>query len=139
MKEYSRRDERIHLMQSFYQVFLFIENKEDYDATEILCLNYDVDEYDECPVYSELVYALGLSHFDEIKKELQKHLVNWTFDRLDNVAKGILFVAYTEGVYVKKAPRKVIINEAVALAKNFLKANDYKFINAVLDKAIPIE
>ena len=68
MKEYSRRDERIHLMQSFYQVFLFIENKEDYDATEILCLSYDVDEYDECPVYSELVYALGLSHFDEIKK-----------------------------------------------------------------------
>ena len=139
MKEYSRRDERIHLMQSFYQVFLFIENKEDYDATKILCLSYDVDEYDECPVYSELVYALGLSHFDEIKKELQKHLVNWTFDRLDNVAKGILFVAYTEGVYVKKAPRKVIINEAVALAKNFLKANDYKFINAVLDKAIPVE
>ena len=139
MKEYSRRDERIHLMQSFYQVFLFIENKEDYDATEILCLSYDVDEYDECPVYSELVYALGLSHFDEIKKELQKHLVNWTFDRLDHFAKGILFVAYTEGVYVKKAPRKVIINEAVALAKNFLKANDYKFINAVLDKAIPVE
>ena len=33
-------------MQSFYQVFLFIENKEDYDATEILCLSYDVDEYD---------------------------------------------------------------------------------------------
>ena len=139
MKEYSRRDERIHLMQSFYQVFLFIENKEYYDATDILCLSYDVDEYDECPVYSQLVYALGLSHFDEIKKELQKHLVNWTFDRLDNVAKGILFVAYTEGVYVKKAPRKVIINEAVALAKNFLKANDYKFINAVLDKAIPVE
>ena len=139
MKEYSRRDERIHLMQSFYQVFLFIENKADYDATEILCLSYDVDKYDECPVYSQLVYALGLSHFDEIKKELQKHLVNWTFDRLDNVAKGILFVAYTEGVYVKKAPRKVIINEAVALAKNFLKANDYKFINAVLDKAIPVE
>ena len=139
MKEYSRRDERIHLMQSFYQVFLFIENKEDYDATKILCLSYDVDEYDECPVYSQLVYALGLSHFDEIKKELQNHLVNWTFDRLDNVAKGILFVAYTEGVYVKKAPRKVIINEAVALAKNFLKANDYKFINAVLDKAIPVE
>ena len=119
MKEYSRRDERIHLMQSFYQVFLFIENKEDYDATEILCLNYDVDEYDECPVYSELVYALGLSHFDEIKKELQKHLVNWTFDRLDNVAKGILFVAYTEGVYVKKAMREVISKGAVALAKKF--------------------
>ena len=37
--------------------------------SEILCLSYDVDEYDECPVYSQLVYALGLSHFDEIKKE----------------------------------------------------------------------
>ena len=36
MKEYSRRDERIHLMQSFYKVLLFIENKEDYDVTEIL-------------------------------------------------------------------------------------------------------
>jgi hypothetical protein len=135
--EYSRRDERIKTMQAFYQVFLYIENKEEYDATEILTMIYDVDTYKECPVFSQLVYALGLDHFDEIKKVISDHLVNWTFDRLDNVCKGILFVALTEGLYLKKAPRKVVINEAVTIAKNFLKENDHRFVNALLDKAIP--
>ena len=135
--EYTRRDERIKTMQSFYQVFLFIENKEEYDATEILCSMYDVDEYSKCPAFSQLVYALGLDHFDEIKKVISEHLVNWTFDRLDNVCKGILFVGLTEGLYVQRAPRKVVINEAVTLAKNFLKVNDHRFVNAILDKCIP--
>lgn len=133
---YSRRDERIKMMQAFYQLFLFLENNTPYDATNILCSIYSVDDYSSIPLYSQLVYALALEHFDEIKALISKNLVNWTFSRLDNVAKGLLFVSITEGLYVKKAPRKVVINEAVTIAKNYLKEEDYKFINALLDKVI---
>ncbi len=68
---------------------------------------------------------------------ISEHLVNWTFDRLDEVAKAILFVGISEGRYAKLAPRKVVISEAVNLAKNYLKAGDHRFINAVLEKCIP--
>lgn len=137
MTEYSRRDERIKTMQAFYQVFLFIENKQEYDATQILCDIYGVEDYSECPAFSQAVYALGLDHYDEIKNLISKHLVGWVFERLDNACKAILFVSLTEGLYVQKAPRKVVINEGVILSKNYLKTDDHKFVNALLDKAIP--
>lgn len=135
--EYSRRDERIKVMQAFYQIFLFIQDQAEYDATGILPSIYDVDSYEDCPVFSQLVYAIGLKNFDDIKKVISDHLVNWTFDRLDNVCKAILFVGLSEGIYLQKTPRKVVINEAVTLAKNFLKEKDYRFVNALLDKSIP--
>lgn len=137
MSTYSRRDERTKTMQAFYQLFLALENKTEYDATVMLCNIYGVDNYEECPPFSQAVYALGIEHFDEIKKVISEHLVGWTFERLDNVCKGILFVALTEGLYLKQAPRNVVINEAVTISKNFLKENDHKFVNAILDKAIP--
>lgn len=137
MKEYSRTDERTKTMQTFYQVFLFLENKEDFDASEILMNTYGVKDMKDVPLYSKAIYSLGLEHFDEIEKEISAHLVNWTFDRLDNAAKAILFTSISEGTYVQGAPRKVVINEGVEMAKKFLKEGDHKFINAVLDRCIP--
>ena len=137
MKEYSRKDERMKTMQAFYQVFLYIENKEEFDATEVINSMYGSQSIDGVPKFSKAIYALGLEHYDEIVAKIQEHLVNWTFSRLDNVAKAILFLGVAEGTYVRLAPRKVVINECVDLAKNFLKVGDHKFINAVLDKSIP--
>ena len=137
MPEYTRHDERIRVMQAFYQIFLYLESGQPYDATEILVDLYEEDDYASCPPFSQAVYALGLEHFDELKKIVSDHLVNWSFQRIDHVAKAILFTSLSEGLYLRKTPRNVIINEGVSLAKNFLKPNDYKFINAVLDKALP--
>jgi transcription termination factor NusB len=134
---YTRTDERTKTMNAFYQVFLFLENKEDFDATKVLCDQYGKTDVADVPVFSQAVYALGLEHFDAIKATLSSYLVGWTFDRLDNVAKAILFEAVSEGAYGKLAPRKVVISQAVLLAKNYLKEGDHRFINAVLDKAIP--
>ena len=136
MSTYTRRDERVKTMQAFCMLFLALEDKREYDATEMLCSIYGVDSYEECPAFSQAIYALGIDHFDEIKKVISEHLVGWTFERLDNVCKGILFVALAEGLYLQYTPRNVVINEAVNIAKNFLKENDHKFVNALLDKAI---
>lgn len=136
MKTYSRKDERIKTMQAFYQVFLNIENKTEFDATEVILDVYGVDKLKNVPPFSQAIYGLGLEHLETLEKEIEAHLVKWTFARLDNVAKAILIGGACEGTYVKLAPRKVVINEWVDLAKNFLKVNDHKFINAVLDKVI---
>lgn len=137
MPEYNRTDERTKTMSALYQVFLFLENHEDFDATEVIRGQYGVDDFEEVPVFSRCVYALALEHFDEIVKSIEEHLVNWTFSRLDDVCKAILFEAISEGKYAKLSPRKVVISEAVKLAKNYLKDGDHRFVNAILDKAIP--
>lgn len=137
MKTYSRTEERIKTMQAFYQVFLLLDGKEDFDATEIINSVYNVNSIDDVPKFSKAIYALGLEHLDELIKLIESHLVNWVFARLDNVAKAILICGVAEGLYVKLAPRKVVINEWVNIAKGYLKLNDHKFINAVLDKSIP--
>ena len=137
MKQYTRTDERMKTMQAFYQVFLFLENKEEFDATEVLCNVFEVEKIDDVPLYAKALYSLGLDHYDELVSLISSHLEGWIFERIDNVAKAILFTSLSEGLYVKGAPRAVVINEGVKLAKNFCKDKDYRFINAVLDKSIP--
>lgn len=137
MKDYTRTDERTKAMQAFYQVFLYLENKEEFNATEVLLSIFGETDIRKVPIYAKAIYAYGIEHLDEIKDTIQSHLVNWQFDRLDDVAKAILFVGVTEGTYLQGAPRKVVISEGVKLAKNYLKDGDHRFINAVLDKSIP--
>lgn len=133
---YTRTAEREKTMQALYQMFAMIENKQDADATSCITSQYGVEDFKEVPVFSRVVYALSLEHMDEIKALIQKYLINWTFNRLDNVAKAILVEAVSEGNYGHLSPRKVIISEAVNLAKNYLMEGQHKFINAVLDKAL---
>ena len=136
MTEYTRTSEREKTMQALYQVFALLEGKSDFDATEIMNQQYGVADFSQVPPFSKAVYALALNNIDEIQALISKYLVGWTFKRLDNVAKGILVEAVAEGNYGHLTPRKVIISEAVNLAKNYLEPKQSKFINAVLDKAL---
>ena len=54
---------------------------------------------------------------------------------IDLVGKAILFIGLEELKIKNDIPTKVIINEAIELAKKYGVEDSYKFINAVLDKA----
>lgn len=134
---YTSHEERIKVLGAFYQLFLFEENHEEYDQIKVLCSQYDVDDIHDVPLLSRGIYLNGLLHYDEIIEKINSHLVRWTFDRLDNVAKAILMMGVSEGNYLRDTtPRSVVINECVEIAKEYLKVNDHRFVNAVLDKAI---
>ena len=55
--------------------------------------------------------------------------------QLDAVGRGILLLALAELKHRPDVPVKVVINEAVNLAKRFGPAESYRFVNAVTDKA----
>jgi N utilization substance protein B len=59
-------------------------------------------------------------------------------DQLDAVGRGILLLALAELKHRPDVPVKVVINEAVNLAKRYGPAESYRFINAVTDKAAKI-
>ena len=55
--------------------------------------------------------------------------------QLDPVEKAILFIGYHELRDVIDVPYKVVINEAVNLARRYGAEDGHKFINALLDRA----
>ena len=56
-------------------------------------------------------------------------------DQLDAVGRAILLLALAELKHRPDVPVRVVINEAVKLAKRFGAAESYRFINAVVDRA----
>ena len=66
--------------------------------------------------------------------EIVRFLKKWSLSQLNIVDKNILRIAIAEFnyTYEDKADRKVIINEAVELAKIYGGENSYRFINGIL-------
>lgn len=95
------------------------------------------------PEESELtfVYTLVegvLEHQALIDTKILSALQGWEMDRLSRVDRQILRVAVFEMQYVEddQTPPKVIINEAIDLAKSFGVEESGKFVNGVLGKMI---
>jgi N utilization substance protein B len=55
-------------------------------------------------------------------------------EQLDAVGRAILLLGLAELKFRDDVPSKVVINEAVELAKRYGAADSFKFVNAVLDK-----
>ena len=55
---------------------------------------------------------------------------------LDQVDKAILRLGTFELKYRQEVPFKVVINEAIMLAKSFAEQDSHKFVNGVLDKVV---
>lgn len=55
-------------------------------------------------------------------------------EQLDPVEKGILMLGYHELHSLAEVPYRVVINEAVNLAKRFGAVDGHKYINALLDR-----
>ena len=56
-------------------------------------------------------------------------------EQLDAVGRAILLLGLAELKFRDDVPSKVVINEAVELAKRYGAADSFKFVNAVLDKS----
>ena len=66
---------------------------------------------------------------DEI---IQKHCENWRFERLAAIDRAILRLAIYE-MSASDTPAKVVLNEAVEMAKKFSSEDSGAFVNGVLD------
>ncbi len=71
-----------------------------------------------------------------IDNEIQKYSNGWDITRLVKIDKDILRIAITELLYTKGAPIKVIVDEAVELAKKYSTDDSSSFVNGILAKVI---
>jgi N utilization substance protein B len=64
--------------------------------------------------------------------------VDRPLDDIDQVEKAILRVAVFELKDCTDVPYRVVINEAIELAKSFAADDSHKFVNGVLDKTVKL-
>lgn len=69
---------------------------------------------------------------NDIDKIISQYATKFPLDKIPKIDLSILRLAIYELIYEKKNPYKVIIDEAVELAKEFGSQNSYSFINGVL-------
>ncbi|MHB8454775.1 MAG: transcription antitermination factor NusB [Acidiferrobacterales bacterium] len=72
-------------------------------------------------------------HWHELDDHLAPHL-DRTVEEVDPVERAILRIGAFEFEFHPEIPYKVVLNEAVELAKTFGAEHGHKFVNAVLDK-----
>lgn len=68
----------------------------------------------------------------EIDKMIEENATEWPIDKIAKIDLVILRIAIFEAIMSKKAPLKVVIDEAVELAKEFGNDTSSKFVNGVL-------
>jgi N utilization substance protein B len=72
-----------------------------------------------------------LAEIDDIIKQASR---NWRLERMSRVDRNILRLATYELGHTPEVPTKVVINEAVELAKRFGAAEAPAFVNGILDR-----
>jgi N utilization substance protein B len=98
-------------------------------------LTRNVKRYAEMVDDSEFIEQLvkGVkANQDELDAILQPIAPEWPIDQIARMDRIILRIGAYELLYGKNVPPKVVINEAVELAKGFGGENSSKFINGVL-------
>lgn len=81
----------------------------------------------------DLVKAV-LDHRDELDAEIAGVAANWHIERMATVDRNVLRVGLAELISHPQTSHKIVINEAVELAKRFSSEDAGGFVNGVLDK-----
>ncbi|MDG5815729.1 transcription antitermination factor NusB [Chitinispirillales bacterium ANBcel5] len=90
----------------------------------------------EVKKYAKDLVDKTLSNLEQIDDILVSKAQNWEIRRMAAVDRNVLRLAITELTYFPKVPYKVVIDEAVEIAKTFGTSESGKFVNGILDSII---
>ena len=112
------------------------------DIAEKAALAIEIAEFTTLDAQSDVKnYAIDIAEYfqrnhKEIDDIIQKYAKNWDLGRLVKMDKDILRIAIVELLYIKDAPMKVVVDEALELAKKYSTDDSASFINGILAKVI---
>ncbi len=84
--------------------------------------------------YAHFLAAGALEKRHEIDSAIESCSENWSVERMSVIDRNILRLAVYELLYCLETPYKVVIDEAVELAKTYGTEESSAFVNGVLDK-----
>jgi transcription antitermination protein NusB len=131
MKPVERRRARQFAVQAIYQ--WQITRTGVTQIIEQFSVDQDLSKAD-VPYFKELLTGV-VKNLESLDDKLSPYLSR-KIDDVDMVDIAVLRLAMFELTYRTDVPHKVVLNEAIELAKDFATDESYKFVNGVLDKAL---
>ena len=125
----SRRRSRELALQGIYQWRLTSDDQEQIEKQ--IRAEKGMGRYD-AEFFSKLLRGVLTQH-TELETVVAIHL-DRTLDELSPVEFSVLLIGAYELIHHPEIPYRVVINEAVELAKTFGGTDGHKFVNGVLDK-----
>jgi len=86
--------------------------------------------------FTQVLIKKLLLHENEVDELLKKVSAHWAPDRMSVIDKNIIRLGICELLYDSTTPPKVVINEAIEIAKKFGTEESPDFINGILDKIL---
>jgi N utilization substance protein B len=83
--------------------------------------------------YASELMALVAEQREEIDAALSRHARNWTIERLAATDRAVLRLAIAELLFRPDVPARVVMDEAIEIARRFGNRESGGFVNGVLD------
>jgi transcription antitermination protein NusB len=125
----ARRRSRELAVQGIYQWLLSHEDSGAIEAHMTLSPGFEKADRDH---FNELLHG-AIRHIQALHEHLEPHL-DRRVDELSPVEHATLLIGCLELTRHHEIPYRVVINEAVELAKTYGGTDGYKYVNGVLDK-----
>lgn len=125
---------RIVALQSLYEYDFRLECK-DPDVSVESILDRNINRYSETIEDKDFIRALVVGvvkSIDDMDGTIQPVAPEWPIEQIARIDRNILRMSVWELKNSPDVPPKVVINEAVELAKSFGSDNSSKFVNGVL-------
>ncbi len=88
------------------------------------------------PAYLRVLTAGVASHQAELDALIRRFSEHWRLERMGAVDRSLLRLAAYELLYQHQIPPKVVINEAIELAKRYGTEDSGAFVNGILDQVL---
>ncbi|WP_335920601.1 transcription antitermination factor NusB [Shewanella algae] len=132
MKPSERRRARRLAVQAIYSWQLSGNNIADVEHEFLTEQNIDGVDV----AYFRELFTGAATKKAQLDELIAPHLEQRPMEEVDPVEKAILRLAAYELTFRKDTPYKVVINEAIELAKAFGAEDSHKFVNGILDKLV---
>jgi N utilization substance protein B len=95
---------------------------------------FELEVDPQAMLFARELVAAATERTAQIDELIASASKNWRIDRMSRVDRNILRLGACELLGFREVPVKVVINEAVELAKRFGTAESSAFVNGVLDR-----
>ena len=129
MNKSNLREEIFKLVYS-----LEVQKEDESSQIDLYLENSELSDKEKEKIKEEVCKIIDLK--EDIENQISKNLKSgWSIERISKVNISILRIAIYEMIY-GKLPYKVVINEAVELAKKYGEEASASFINGVLASGV---
>ena len=129
----ARRRAREHALQVLYALDVNADASVD-GALAAFWANFEPEDAPAVIAFTEALVRGARAHLAEIDAAIGRASKNWRLERMARVDRNLLRLGTFELRFAPEVPTKVVINEAIEVAKRYGTAESPAFINGLLDR-----